>query len=382
MTLDLLTVLVLQHLIVGVIAAIYVVDVARRGVSAVDRSWVIAFLGAVLTTLGYLVTTLAPHQWWINPVTNGVMVAAVGALWSGIRVFGSRRPLLRLPVLSGLVVAVAGLIPGPDGGTWAGGVPHLLGVALWALAGAAAVARGPMRGYFGGLILGAALGVGGLFYLARTSVALAAGFESIIFERYFDTRSSSVVTTLAVVAGAIGTLLLRTGESGVMRVGDRTFDPVLGVRTPQALRRRAAELLEAERARGRGVAVVVVDLVDPSTLTEAYGVRMLEAARALLAATLIDGAPRGALVGADGESECRFVVVLPGATREQALTLVTEVGRSVRASRVQVETDVLRLAVRAGVAAGSDQAGGTDLAAVHLEALVRSATAELDHAGR
>lgn len=372
MTIDVVTVLTMQHLIVGVIAAIYLVDVVRRGVTAVDRTWVLGFLGAVLTTLGFLVGAMSQFPWWINPVANGVMTASVGALWSGVRVFCGRTPRLWLPALSGVAVMGAALVHGPDGGEWAGGLALFVAVGGWSLAGVVASVRGSMNRYFGGLILTIALGVGGGFYVLRAIVALTLGFDSLSFERFFDQRTSTVVTTLAVLAGAIGILLLRTGEGAAMRVGDLIFDPGLGVRTPLGLERRAEEVLTQIRARGQGVAVVVLDLADPATLVDAYGPRMMDAARGVVAAILLERAPRGAVIGASDAAACRFVVVLADGSAESARPWAAEVGRTVRESRVEVDGDVLRLSVRAGVAvAGADASGDA------LPLLVRRATDDL-----
>ncbi|PWD51925.1 hypothetical protein C8046_16015 [Serinibacter arcticus] len=347
MNVDLPTVLLLQHLVVGMLTVVYGVDVVRRGFTSVDRYWMIAYLAAGLASLGHLIGTLTAQRDWTDSVADALLVLAAGAAWSGVRVLDGARPRLWMPVLTAVAVAVAGGLGSsvePRG--------YLAVVAGWAVATAVATVRGSAIRHIGGAVIAGSLGVGGSALLLHTVVGMSRDGAAAPTDLMLSPETAALIIMVAVVGTGVGTLLLRTGEGGALQVGEALFDPATGVRTPLGLHGRAAALLEDGRAGGRPSTVAVVELVDAVTLLDAYGSRMIESARELVAAVLIDTAPRGSLVGTVEGTECSFVVVLPDHDAEQADPWRATVVAAVRASRVEVVGDGVRLGVSVGLADG------------------------------
>lgn len=365
--LDPVTLLVGQFLAISLVTAVYGADVVRRGLTAADACWVVGFLTAGLGYLGHLTALDATQPPWLDGLASGLIVTAVGAFWAGVHVSTGHRSLLWLPPVTGLVVALAeptaSAVAAGSGSSLTGDEVFHVGVAAWAIAAAVAVARGPAARYFGGVVIGFGLGTLGAGLLVRLLVALLAGQGSTIVAGVIDPGVASLGVALALATAGMGALLLRAGERGAMQLTDPLFDPSLGVRTPLGLEQRAEQVLTQARSRGQDVVVVVVDVADPDTLREAYGSRMLEASRELVAAVLLEIVPRGGIVGLCELADHRFVVVLPDHDAERATRWADDVRRAIRSSRVQVDADALRLSVGTGIAVGD-----ADLAALVAEA--------------
>lgn len=350
------TLMVVEYLVLSLITAVYGADVVRRGFTAPDVCWAVALLAGGLGYLGGLMAAEAPEATWVRPVSSGLVVTAVGALWAGVHVFSGRRTLLWLPPVTGVVAAavepvVVRAASGSDNALTGHELVHV-GVALWAIATTVAVVRGPLVRYFGGVVIAFALGTVGAALAIRLLVALAAGDGSTIVAGVLDPGMASLAVALAMTAAGIGVILLRAGERGAMQLADPLFDTTLGVRTPEGLARRGEQLFAQARGKGQEVVVVVVDVADPETLREAYGTRMLEASRELVAAVLLEIVPRGGAVGLCELAEHRFVAILPDHDAALASRWAEDVRRAIRASRVQVDADALRLTVTTGLAVG------------------------------
>ncbi|GMA30375.1 GGDEF domain-containing protein [Litorihabitans aurantiacus] len=315
-----------------------------------------AFLGMGLGSLGHLIEVESPQPAWVGVAADGAVVAAVGAVWSAVRAHSGRPPMLWLPAVTGAAVSALGPLAADvaeRSRETVTGVELLhAGAGLWALAAAWAVLRGPMLRYFGGVVIALALGSLGVGLVVRLVLAFATDGEGVVAGRILAPGTAALAIALALAAAGIGGILLRSGESGAMRPSDVVFDPALGVRTHAGLAVRGAELLQSARDRGHDVVVAVVDLTEQRTLAEAFGARTVEAARSLVAAVLLDLVPRGGAVGLGGEASQQFVVLLPDHDLARAERWARDVRRAVRASRVEVDGEDLRLTVATGLAAG------------------------------
>src|SRR5688572_2960869 len=128
--LDSTTLFIVGGLVIILAGIAFLLETLLRRNDAVGRLWSVFFLGTMFAVFAFLVVSLEPANWWAGAVGNGAYVTAIGFLWSGARRANGRSSLIAVPVVLGVVVTVAALIPGAEGGTWGGAVEMFIGVAL------------------------------------------------------------------------------------------------------------------------------------------------------------------------------------------------------------------------------------------------------------
>ena len=121
MKLDITTVAAVSGLIVTLCGVTFILNTTLRRNDRVGRIWSVGFVGGILETLAYTIEGLQSSAWWAIAVGNGAFVLALGMLWSGARAANERRSLYAIPLVTGMLVTVAVLARGPQGGLWAGG---------------------------------------------------------------------------------------------------------------------------------------------------------------------------------------------------------------------------------------------------------------------
>ncbi|MBD5787563.1 hypothetical protein IF650_15430 [Cellulosimicrobium terreum] len=307
-TLDTATVLVVAPVLLVVVATLYVVEVWRRGrTDVVDRCWTLTFVAAIVTMFAYLAGGTAA-LWWATALGNGAFVLSLGAIWSGARARAGRGPLLTVVGASAAATASFALAAGQDGGPWAGGLAYLLGVAVWSLLAAVELlARSPRRAVEA-TGLGLACAVAGAYYAARAVAFAAGGPGSAVFERWFQTATTTVVNLVLIVVGAFAMMALRTRETTQAAAG--RFDAGLGTRSMAHLDATVRD--RAQRGLlGPSVRVVVVRLRDAGALRDAFGREGRERAREHVADVVLDLLPPAAAAGGDPARRDDVVVVLP-----------------------------------------------------------------------
>lgn len=359
--LDAPTVLAVSSVLIVVAASLYVLEVWRHGrAELVDRCWSLTFLAAIVTTFAYLGSATSPALWWAVGLGNGAFVLALGTMWSGARARAGHRPLIGAVIATAVGAGVAALAFGPDGGPWAGALAYLLGVAGWAVLAGVELLRGPLRHEREGLALATVCVVASVFYALRAVVyAAGSGPGTPLFDRWFDTATTTMVNLVLIVVGSFSMIALRARETTAVRA--LRYDPVLGTRTP--------ELLRAGVARGpRRVVVLALEVVDLPALRDAFGPAGPERAWAAAADAAGTLAPAEGLVGTLDGGPGELVVVLAGG-RADGEAWLRELRRALLDDPVDVDGDVLGVDVASGVAAGYHD---------ELDVLVARARAERD----
>lgn len=367
--LDVLTLYVMAAVVVTIATIAFVIEVAARGRSPVDLIWTLAFGGAVMTALFYLLAAGSDALWWFVALGNAASVITTFAMWNGVRAFDRRHPLLEVTGAAALITAVVALIPGPDGGEWAGGWAVLLGTAAGAALAAVAGVRGRLRSHRLGRMLIGVLTAVALYYLLRTAVFLAAGPDSDTFENYLGTGPTVVLVVALVMAASYCTVTIRAEEVHARGALTHGFDPVTGLRTPASFVPRAHELLRDAERTGRPVAVAAVTVESTEHLTTAFHPEAAEQAVTLVAdlARLVH--PPAALAGREEAGADTFHVLLLGFTTAEAAAWAESLRRSVIAAPLDVQGTRLRLRVSVGVACDTD--GGYDLSTLQTVAAAR-----------
>lgn len=368
MNLDVSTLQTVSLIVVTIVTVTFVSEVARRGRTPVDLLWTLAFAGAISSALCYQAAASSPTLWWFNALGNASSVVTTFAMWNGTRAADGRRPLLGATAAAAGVAALATLLPGPDGGPWAGGWAVLLGTAAGALLGGASTFRGRLRRHRNGVALGGTLLAVGLYYSVRLVVYLTAGPQSPAFDVVGTATTTIVALGLVTVAGFCMTGI-RADDVHARQASTRAFDAVTGLRNPVTFLPRATGILqEAERA-GEPVAVVAIALEGREDLTVAFHA---EAAGAALAA-VVDAArllaPPASVAGRAGPDQDAFEILLRGFTGAEAHVWGEALRRRVMSEPLEVDGARVRLRVSVGVA--GDVETGYHLAALRARAAER-----------
>ncbi|MEE6274208.1 GGDEF domain-containing protein [Georgenia wangjunii] len=379
MTLDVPTLLVFSAVIVMTSSGMFLAEAWARIGQEVDRLWSIAFASAMTTAVAYLATAVEPDLWWINAIGNATSVLTVWAMWCGIRAHERRSSRIALAFLVAGVTAVAVLVEGPDGGSWAGGVVVLVGTALGALGASAAILRGSLRSSRPGALLAMILALAGGYYTLRTFIFITAGPTSEIFVTYLGTAPSTIITSVLVNAAAFVGVMLRTrGIASERALAAANFDPVTGVRSAESFATCATQELRIARAAAQPVAFIVIAPEELDAIAVAYDRGV--AVQALVTCGEIVGEHRPAhgLVGKDPADEDVFHVLVRGYSGAEVLEWATSVRKDLINSPVPVPGSHVRLTASFGVAKAAD--AGYDLPALR-EAAAGAARAALAAGG-
>lgn len=370
MTLDLDTLYLFSALTIATVLAIFVVEVARRGATPVDRIWTLALGSALSTAILYASAAAVPELWWCVALGNGVSALTTFALWSGIRGYNGRRPLLGVGAAVASFCALATLIQGPEGGAWAAGGAMLAATGVGSLLAASAAARGRMREVPSGPVLVVVLTVVWAYYMLRFGLYLTQGPYSAAFLQYAGTELTTLVLTLLVLIAAFVMVAARGEHVRAQWRARHGFDPVTGARTPAAFRRRGAEVLESARRAGQPVAVASVIVQDLRDLVTGYDTDHADEAVIIVAERCVEQAPPGAVVGRAGSEVESFDVLVLGLVPTEVTAWAEELRKRVIDSPLRVPGGTVRLRVSIGVA--TDTAGHATLTELCGEAVERA----------
>lgn len=323
MTLDLFTVSVMTAVVVVASSVIFILGSILRRDDGAGRMWGLAFLSAVLTSVSYLVWSASAESWWAIAVGNAAFTAIPGCIWLGCRAYNARRMLVAGLVVTGAVVAalVAVLVPGPEGGDWAGAPVMFVGILVFAALGAMESLRADMgqnRNAWG-LVTVLAFQAG--FYLVRTTVFLVSGPESELFATWFDTIPTSFVTIVTTIVAVVVTSVMLSDRAGSVGTGS-SRDLALSEDDVLPEMSFAYVLLGMSgRARRRGelVGVISVRIDDLPAISTAFGTEAAGSVADAFRAVVRRFAPTSAFVGQDGPTGL-LVGVQPGTAAEAKRT--------------------------------------------------------------
>ncbi|MGC5169720.1 hypothetical protein ACPW96_04270 [Micromonospora sp. DT81.3] len=299
------TVSVMTALVLMVAGAVFVIETLLRKDEGAGRVWALAFLAGMLTTVAYLVWGVSPRTWWAVAVGNGSFVAGTGLLWLGSRRF-NERPMMVPSLVVGaasLAASIAVVIDGPDGGDWAGAIVMFVGIAAFAVAGTVETVTGEMGRNRNAAGLALVLGLQAAYYIVRSFVFIAFGPESWLFERWFNTIVTSLLTVTLTIVAVVTTSVLRAGKA---QLPGRPQTTVLGmardgVLLSDAFQRVLADRTAHARRNGELMGVISTRLDDLAQLSTAFGSAEAQQVQRAWRASAVRFAPTSAFVGDDGE---------------------------------------------------------------------------------
>ncbi|MBD8516392.1 hypothetical protein [Plantibacter sp. CFBP 8804] len=255
-----LVLLAVSVLVAGSCALLFVVDSRRSLSGRYINLWLTASMLAVLCTASYLAATGLGHPSLVVALGNGAMVGAVGFVWLGCQAFNGRRIRFWLVVTVVLIVMILTFLPESRGPNWAGVVPKLLSLSLFAVL----TAVESRRGLFGSFRVSWAMTIVHALHAsysgARAVVFGLQGPRGGVFERYFNTEITTVINLVFVVVTTLVLVFLRIEELSSRRAsgGPGCFTTV---RRLWALHRDHP-----------GSVVHSIEIVDLTVVKDAYGV--------------------------------------------------------------------------------------------------------------
>lgn len=267
----------LSATVVVTCGVLFLLETLLRRDTGAGRIWSLAFLSGILTVLCYLLWAIAPvgQAWFAVAFGNAAVVATIGFLWLGCRSFNRRSLSWGLIVIAAgcLATMIAALLPGPDGGDWAGAATMFLGVTAFAIAGAIETRRGALGATVISLGLTAVLTITAMYYLGRTVVFLTLGPYSDLFITYFGNLTTAILTIVLTIIAMLTGSILRGQDNGPRR-GDDPFAVApagAGVLTAAAFDSAMGSIIERSRANADLVALVALRMDDLPQLGMAFG---------------------------------------------------------------------------------------------------------------
>lgn len=298
--LDTTTLLAIGGLMTIVSGAYFLLETLLRHNDLTGRLWSVFFIGAIFVVFSYIVAAREPTMWWTLAPANGGYVVALGMLWSGARAANQKRSLVLVPVGTGALVALATLLPGEDGGYWAGSLEMFVGIAAFAGLAAVETSRGELRRMMGARALSIMLGAVTIFFLARAAGLVFLGPESETFQLYLGTAASTIFELCLIVIGTIALSSVqaeRFGRSATAPVGlrdDAQLDGILGQR---AFRDLAESWLSRSVRERTTLAFLVVEIADLEEINVAFGRAAGDGAIRATARVTATSAPTATLIG-------------------------------------------------------------------------------------
>lgn len=348
--LDPTTVFVVAALVVFLAGIAFLLETMLRRNDAVGRLWRVFFLGAMFSVFAFTVFSLHPDFWWANAAGNGAYVTAIGFLWSGARRANGRRELVIVPLALGAAVTVATLVPGANGGYWAGAFEMFAAVAVASLLAAVEFARGDLARLLASRVITVLLGGLGLYYTARAVAVLALGPDDPAFESYFGSAVSTLIETSFTVIGTMMLLSVQRDRFARLHEDDAELGTKLSIEgvLNAAQFRDVAEswLLRALRERAT-LALLLVEVADLASINTAFGRGAGDVAVRAIGRIVVTQAPTSALVG--HLSARRFAVLFELPAEDAVETVAGRIGEAVLGAVID-DRDRFRAATFHGVA--------------------------------
>jgi diguanylate cyclase len=308
----------------------FVLETLLRRNDLVGRLWSVFFIGGIFVVFSYIVYALEPALWWALAPANGGFVVAIGMLWSGARSANDRRPLVAVPIVAGALVALAALLPGIEGGYWAGSLEMFVGVAVFAGLTAVEMNRGELATMLSARVLSVMLATLAVFYVARALGLVLLGPADPVFQAYLGTAASTVLEICLTVIGTIVLSSVQTDRFGRPAGGPlnaRDVAPLDGILGPRAFRELAESwLLRCVRERTTLV-LLVIEVADLDEINIAFGRGAGDSAIRATARVTATNAPAAALIGR--LSARRFGLLMSSPTSESIEEVAHRIGDAV-----------------------------------------------------
>jgi diguanylate cyclase (GGDEF)-like protein len=324
MQLDTATLRIAFAVVAFTLALLFYFAAYRTTRSAYSAWWCVALTLFLAGSAAYLLNGTA-HQVWANPLGNVLVVAGASSVWAGARSLRAARPRLWQLGAGPVVTAVASAVDNPAVNNWSGGPVFLalmcLMIALasrelWQLEPGYSRVRIPMA---------IAAGLVAVYYSFRLTAFLAAGPNGTVFQNYFGSSVTTLVTLVLLVVVSFSMAALSSEQQTRALRAVATRDGLTGLLNRSAFLELASdELHRLRRSQAQG-SLILADLDHFKAVNDTYGHAAGDLALKSFASACTATVRSTDLVGRYGGEE--FIFLLPGATPDRAEAIVTEISR-------------------------------------------------------
>ncbi|MET0931525.1 MAG: GGDEF domain-containing protein [Aeromicrobium sp.] len=315
--------------------------VTYRTTRSVYCAWWCAALSLFLAgSAAYLFDGTA-QQRWANPLGNALLVGGAASVWAGTRAIKGQRThavLLGAPVL---VTTVVSAFDSPATNEWSGApvflgcMSILLGLAsieLWTAAPRSAQPQSREKTYAPILrslaIMAALLSA---FYVGRTIAFIAVGQDGRLFDVYFGTELTTLITTVLLTTISFSMTALSHADDTLDLRARATHDGLTGLLNRTEFMRLAASKWRSGRRSGAHGSVILADLDHFKSINDLYGHPAGDYALQTFAATCRGVVRSTDLVGRYGGEE--FILFLDGGPPERAQQVAAEISDRLRTTQ-------------------------------------------------
>lgn len=321
------TISLASALVVVVTAALFIGTTISHKDSEVGRIWAAGYLGGILTTTSYLVWLLFPELWWASSLGNAAFVAGTGFFWIGCRRHNGKPARYLVLALACLAVFIAGLIPGPDGGAWAGAELYFVAIIVFSVLAAIESTRGELGRALGARPMVVVFTVEAAFFAGRLYFFLLQGPESPTFSLFFGSSATAFVTMIMVIVLSSSMSVIRSVHGATADAGGRsgrrsgstiayTADDVL---TEPAFERILEDWLHRAEFHDEQIALMHLDLDDLDAINTAFGRAKADALLARYTAVVRRYGPAHSGIAVAGPG--RLVLATPMESPDAALAV-------------------------------------------------------------
>jgi len=339
--------------------------VAFRSSRSAYCGWWCAALALFLAGSAAYLLDGTDQQVWANPLGSTLLVAGACAVWAGTRSLRARRFQPVAFAAAPLATAVAGAVDHPASNDWAGGAVFLglmaimVGLAsreLWLVTPTAAdLLR--REATFSPAIRAMAVmsGAFAVFYACRTVAFLVDGPDGRVFDRWFGSEVTTIITTVLLAAVSFSmTSLSYERETEELRTR-ATRDGLTGLLNRTEFMRQAAAEWRGKSRSGVHGSLIIADLDYFKEVNDTYGHPAGDYALQAFAATCRGIVRSTDLLGRYGGEE--FIVFLPDVPAARAEQIAVEI--SARLRSMATPNDMAFPTVSYGIASTAE---GIDLA--------------------
>lgn len=286
--------------------------------------WCVALALFVTGALAFLFDG-TPQQRWANPLGNVLLVSGAVSVWSSACSLRRSLPQPWMLAAPPAATLMASVLDSPATNTWAGGPVFLASMAL--MFGLATREMWPADpGYTRVRIpMTASVGLVAVFYTGRLIAFLADGPGGPVFELFFGSAITTMLTMVLLVVVSFSMAALSNEQQTQALHVVATRDDLTGLLNRKAFLDLAATLLNDPAVTQGAGAVILADLDHFKSVNDTHGHAAGDLALQAFARACRDTVRSTDLVGRYGGEE--FVLLIQGATAGRAEKIAAEVSR-------------------------------------------------------
>ncbi|MGO4653028.1 GGDEF domain-containing protein [Arthrobacter sp. 2RAF22] len=297
----------------------------RRTRSPYNGWWCVALLLFLLGNIAFLFKG-TEQQIWATPLGNVLSVGGALSMWAAARSLRMLPPPKWQFAAGPAITALASVLDNPASNSWSGGLVYLglmtgsMALAsrdLWLMESASFKTQKSVAW---------ATGLLAAYYFCRWTAFAVQGPDGPVFGLYFGQSMATLVTLVLLLAVSFGMTTLSNDRliSGLSERAAR--DHLTGLLNRGSFMDLAAEDLRRMHAAHSVTSLILADLDHFKAINDEHGHPAGDASLQAFASACTASVRSTDLLGRYGGEE--FIILLPGASRENAETIATEISEN------------------------------------------------------